>query len=378
MAMSCACPTGRLAPIGSQPELVFPWAGVLVLGTDYETYSEAVSSGLPMAIEDSLAWSRGGVHFIQALGSQLLHNHGLRLLKAGHDALAAGADGGASVVAQRFAQEAGFLTRAGENGFSPWDLLEAAASVEAVRLVAGMALATPSPWPAFNWLAGLLGVDDANELCAFLTFLAFQTNEPCSTIAGLAEAAAEDVRTWKRATAVEVLDQLGWGNAFDSYWDLVSAGEPVGTPYIVDPLREAMRRIGRSRLLEILARPSKYMNELDEHRLRAVLPPVIVYPSRTGGLVHHLNGVALENKSFAADALADVGVFGAASQLFVQAEAPYCDHLGCPHRDSGLCRQWFNPPDNETGHDNCGFVHLFTHHARQDPATVWKRLHEHA
>ena len=348
------------------------------MGTDYETYSEAVSSGRPPAIEDSLAWSHGAVHFMQALGSRLLHNHGLRLLKAGRDALMASAGSGAGVAAQRFAQEAGFLTRAAENGFSPWDLLEAAASVEAVGLVTGMASATPSPWPAFDWLGELLGVDDANELCAFLTFLAFQTNEPCPAFARLAEAAAEGARTWKRAPAVEVLDQLGWGDEFDSYWDQVSSGEPVGTSYIVDPLREAMRRIGRSRLLEILARPSRHMNELDEYRLRAVLSPVIVYPSRTGGLVHHLNGVALEEESFAADALADVGVFGAASQLFVRAEAAYCDHLGCPHHDSGLCRQWFNPPDTEPGHDSCGFVPVFTHYAGQDPATVWRRVHERA
>jgi hypothetical protein len=378
-AMSCTCPTGLLSPLGSDPEQVFPWAGVLVLGIDYETYV-AAAGDRPTAIAESLAWGHGVVHFTQALGSQLLQNHGLRLLKAGREVVSANA--GAGAAARRFTQESEFLTRPAENGWSPWDLLEAVAGVEAIRLLPRMAgVATPSPWPAFDWLAGLLdatpGGNDANELFAFLAFFAFMTNEPCRTFAGLAEMAAADADTWKSARAVEVLDHFEWGAEFDAYWDHVSAGEPVGTPYIVDPLREAMRRIGRSRLLELLARAAAHLPDLDEHMLRAVLPPVMVYPSRAGGLVHHLNGIALDDGGrFAGDALAEVGIFGAARQLVQRTEAAYCDHIGCPHRASGLCHQWFNPPGNETGHAGCDFVRVFTHYAGQDPAATWSRVDE--
>jgi hypothetical protein len=373
--MSCTCPTGRLSPIGSGSEQSFAWAGVLVLGADYETYAAAAAGEPSTGVDETLAWGRGVVHFTQALGSQLLHNHGLRLSNAARDVVSARTVAGPA--AERFVREAEFLTRKREHGWSPSDVLDMAAGVEAVRLIPGMVgVATPSPWPAFDWLADMLGgADDANELCAFLAFFAFLTNEPCRTFAGLAELAAQDVETWKRVGAVEVLDHVGWGEEFDGYWDRISAGEPVGTPYIVDPLREAMRQIGRARLLEVLARPAAHLPGLEE--LRAVLPPVIVYPSRDGGLVHHLNGIALEDGGrFAGDALAEVAIFGAASRLVMRTGAAYCDHTGCPHRDSGLCHRWFDPPDTEAGHAACGFVRVFSHYAGTDPAAAWSPVDE--
>ncbi|MBO3749818.1 hypothetical protein J5X84_27370 [Streptosporangiaceae bacterium NEAU-GS5] len=369
--MGCACRTGRLHPLGSGHERVFPWAGVLVLGVEYETYAEAAAGGLS-GISETITWNHGILHFTQILGSQLLHNHGLRLMNAARDTLAPG-DGGA---AQRFAREAAFLTEPAELGLSRWDLLEAAAAVEAVRLLpGGIGVSGPYGGPAFAWLAGQLGEHDAGELCAFLTFLAFLTNDPCATFAGLAQAAARDPETWKATSAVGVLDQIGWGEEFDGYWDLISAGEPVGTPYVIEPLLAAMRVIGRSRLLELLARPAALLPGLDEEELRAVLPPLIIYPSRDGGLAHHRNGVALADPGFAWNALAEVGVFGAAAQLALDPEPAYCDHLACPHHASGLCRQWYDPPDATAGHDACGFLPVFTHYAGQDPAAAWSRAH---
>ena len=58
--------------------------------------------------------------------------------------------------------------------------------------------------------------------------------------------------------------------------------------------------------------------------------------------------------------------------------AAYCHHVGCPHWHTGLCHQYFNPPDNETGHDDCGFVPAFAAYAGQDPATTWSRFGERA
>jgi hypothetical protein len=36
----CGCPEGHPDPLGVSSELVFPWAGVLVLPGDYELYGE--------------------------------------------------------------------------------------------------------------------------------------------------------------------------------------------------------------------------------------------------------------------------------------------------------------------------------------------------
>jgi hypothetical protein len=103
-------------------------------------------------------------------------------------------------------------------------------------------------------------------------------------------------------------------------------------------------------------------------------PPVVVHPSRDGGLVHRLNGLGRDRR-FAGDALADVALVGAARRLVIAPEATYCHHVGCPHHASGLCGHWFNPPDNATGHDDCGFVRAFSHYAGQEPASAWSLVH---
>ena len=128
---------------------------------------------------------------------------------------------------------------------------------------------------------------------------------------------------FKSLEVAQILDRLEWADEFNGYWDRVAAevGQPVGTPYIVDPLREAMRRLGRSALLETLARPSAHLNALPEPELRAVQPPVMVFPSRTGGLVHQRNGLALDDPGFVGRALADVAIFGAAERLTLAREA---------------------------------------------------------
>ena len=134
---------------------------MLVLGTDYEEYSAAVSGDWVPRIGATVDWNHGVVHFLQALGSQLLHNHGLRLMRAGREVLAAIDDGAA---AERFAREARFLTVPGERGLSAWDLMEAAAAIEARRLIPQATwTSTQGLSPAFDWLAGLLGEEDAAE-----------------------------------------------------------------------------------------------------------------------------------------------------------------------------------------------------------------------
>jgi hypothetical protein len=389
---TCACPERHLDPLGPNAELVFPWAGVLVMQGDYESYSEASAEPQPYG-GDLHQFFHGIVHFVQALGSPFLQNHGLRLIRAAHDVV-----DHPRAVDESFAAEAGRLRRPHPSGVSCDDLLEAAAELEANRLasssdptlelmsvadVHGLLLQQLHPDPGapqrrgFYHVAERIGADDACDLLPLLTFLAFIHDDPCEAFEYLLQAAEHSAESLKTMTTAQLLDRLGWSDGFEHYWDLVAAGEPVGTPYIADPLREAMQRFGRSQLLEVLSHPSRYLLQLPEHLLRAIQPPVIVFPSRAGGFVHHRNGVALDvDPAFAIKALTDVGLVGAAERLTVARESTepaYCMHDGCPHHETALCSRWYVPPSTAEGHDACGFIREFTSCAGSDPAAVWAR-----
>ena len=129
-----------------------------------------------------------GQHFAQALGSPFLANHGLRLGRAAY-AVVSG-DG-----VEAFAAEAGRLGQPHPSGVSCEDLLESAAELEANRLEGSLSrlshraqLDRLYPDPAapqrrgFEHLAGRIGDDDACELLALLTFLAFIHDDPCAWV----------------------------------------------------------------------------------------------------------------------------------------------------------------------------------------------------
>jgi len=368
----CTCPTRRLGPLGGDAERVFPWAGVVVLDVEYESYAEAVSGQWLAHVSELIAWNHGILHFVQALGSPLLQNHGLRLLRTSHAVLEQLESPSSQAANHEFGTEARFLQVAGAGGLTPWEVLEAGAGAEALRLLPQVEFTgRPSYGRAFDLLAQHVGDDVASELCYLFAFLSFITADPCDTFLRLVEAASGDSGPWRRMRAADILEQLGFGEEFESYLDLVSVGEPVGTPYVVDPMREAMQRLGRSQLLETLARPAAHLNELAEDDLRSLLPPVIVYPSSTGGLVHHLNGVAREDGGdFASNALAEVGIFGAACGLAVSPLGTYCHHVQCPTHPTGLCSHWYNPPTSERGHADCPFPGVFAHWAAREPTSV--------
>src|SRR5207245_526178 len=154
---SCTCPRVRLEPLGADAERVFPWAGVVVLSVEYESYVEAFSGQGLSRIGEMLAWHHGALHFMQSLGSQLLQNHGLRLLNAGRAVLEATASGNDGGAAERFAGELRFLTAPSANGLTPSDLLESAAATEAPRLLSQIGFSfSSSPGPAFDLLARCL------------------------------------------------------------------------------------------------------------------------------------------------------------------------------------------------------------------------------
>jgi hypothetical protein len=391
----CDCPEGHLDPLGTAAELSFPWAGVLVLGADYELFGEFGTGlywheyGGPLH-----EFHHGIVHFVQALGSPFLHNHGLRILRAAHDVVDAPWNGHES-----FVTEVGRLRRRNSSGLSCEDLLESAAEVEASRLMSasgggGQPVQLAMAYRAnlthaysdpdapqrrgFDYLAERIGDESAYELLALLTFLAFIHDEPCEAFEYLAPVAGQAPEAFRSMSAAQHLDRLEWADGYEQYWDSVAAGEPLGTPYVVEPLREAMRRLGRSALLETIARPGVHLLKLTDDQLRAVEPPVIVFPSREGGLVHHRNGVALGiDPRFTAEALIDVGLYGAAERLTVDRRATepvYCNHTRCPHRTTGLCRRWYLPPSTADGHNACPFVRRFTDHAASDPAATWAKM----
>jgi hypothetical protein len=399
--VGCACRARQLRPAGSRSELSYPWAGVLVLGSDYETYSELAAGNVLQAHGHEVhAFHRGAFDFLHTLGSPFLHNRGLRLLRAAHAVLET--RGEDDTLVSEFIREADGLAEPRPLGISCADLLDSATEVEANRLATSPEVALGLRTPAdmhrelldrlgegadsprrrgYEWLAARMGDDDAYDLLPLLTFLAFVTQEPCEMFERLADAAAADPETWKSMSSAQLLDRLEWSDPYDSYWDMIAAREPVGTPYVADTLIEAMTRLGRSLLLELLARPTAYLSQLPEPQLRGVLPPVIVYSAREGGLVHHLNGVALDvDETFASNALADVAAFGAAERLSLAKHgqtSAYCYHDGCPHHESALCHRWFSPPTTDVGHDACHFITVFEHHAGTDPATAWNAVRAH-
>jgi hypothetical protein len=377
----CDCPDRRLEPVASQDALVFPWAGVAVMPHDYETYG-AIVGGEGGHDAEIHAFHHAAVRFLQALGSSFLIDHGLRLGIAAQETVGALSDADGA-----FARESARLSQPEANGLSCLDLLESAAELEAVRL-GGLAGAyrdwldqvRPDPASpqrrAFDWLAARLGDDAAGELLAPLTFLAFVGSDPCAAFAWLADGVAPQAHEWSRLGAGQMLEHLEWRDGLDGMWDLVAAGEPVGSPYITDAVRVALSRIDRGFLIELLARPATYLKVLPEQQLRSILPPLIVYPAREGGVVLHRNGVALDvDPTYAGNALAEVGLHGAAQRLTGSGpDETYCNHTGCPVHRTALCHAWYAPPTVADGHDACGFVTAFAHHAGTDPASAWERV----
>lgn len=384
----CACPTSHLDPLGGATERVYPWVGVLVLGLDYEDFAQfATGPAYHPYGGDLHRFYRGILRFMQGIGSPFLQSHGLRLIRAAYDVIK-----DPRGPHDAFEREAQRLTAPHPTGLSCEDILAAAAEVEAVKLMVradpNLQFALPGnihrvvlaqvhpdhdvpPRRGFDHLAARIGDEDACELFPLLTFLAFIHDDPCEAFHYLANAAERSADALKTMTAAQVLDRLDWSDGYENYWDRVAAGEPIGTPYLVDPLRNAMREHGRSELLELLARPATRLAELPEAQLRAVQPPVITFPSRDGGLVHHLNGVALDDADWAQQAVVDAGLYGAAERLTIERRRTgpsYCSHTGCPHHGAGLCDRWYLLPSTADGHDACSFVNVFTSNAGMTPA----------
>ena len=373
----CACPDGRLYPLGSDAELSFPWAGLLVLPIEYESMVETTTSLLMYRYgSPNQQFQHGILHFVQALGSPFLHRHGLRLLRMSEEVVA-GAD------PAPFRAETAVLRQPNASGLTAEDLLESAAELESARLTyATLAGVLPSGSPAsffqselhaaypdashprrkaFDRLAGLAGVEAAYELLALITFLVFIGDDPAGMFDQLAPAVAKQADGFAALSAAQLLDRLGWADNYEEYLDRVAAGEPIGTPFLVDPLRAALRRHGRSALIETLARPGAHLLALGEDELRAIEPPLIVYPLRDGGLVHHLNGLARgDDSAFAYRVIAAAGTYGAAERLASPRAAGsiYCAHVACRYHAEGLCHRWYLPPSSVEGHDSCSFASI--------------------
>ena len=266
----CACPDGRLYPLGSDAELSFPWAGLLVLPIEYESMVEMTTSLLMYRYgSPNQQFQHGILHFVQALGSPFLHRNGLRLLRMSEEVVA-GAD------PAPFRAETAVLRQPNASGLTAEDLLESAAELESARLTyATLTGVLPSGSPAsffrselhaaypdashprrkaFDHFAGLAGVEAAYELLALITFLIFIGDDPAGMFDQLAPAMAKQADGFAALSAAQLLDRFGWADNYEEYLDRIAAGEPIGTPYLVDPLRAAaLRRHGRSALIETLA-----------------------------------------------------------------------------------------------------------------------------
>jgi hypothetical protein len=388
MAMvGCACPDGRLYPLGSDAELSLPWAGLLVLPVEYESVAEMTTSVFLYRYNSpGQQFQHGILHFVQALGSPFLHRHGLRLLRMSEE-VAAGAD------PDEFRAEMALTRRPNASGLTCVDLLESAAELESARmthatLVGQLPAGSPAqlyrselhrayPDPsaprrkAFDHFVGVVGLDAAYELLALITFLAFIGDDPAGMFDQMTPEVAQQAEGFAALSAAQLLDRLGWADDYEGYLDGIVAGEPIGSPFVVDPLREALRIHGRSALIETLARPASHLLSLGEDELRAVEPPLIVCPSRDGGLVHHRNGLARGADSvFAYRIISAVGIYGAAERIASPGAARdnYCAHVACRYHAGALCHRWFLPPSSAEGHDSCSFAPVFTSVTGTDPA----------
>ena len=145
---------------------------------------------------------------------------------------------------------------------------------------------------AFDHLAGLAGVEAAYELLALITFLVFIWEDPAGMFDQLAPAVANQADGFAALSAAQLLDRLGWADNYEEYLDRVAAGSRSARRSSSTRCARPCAWHGRSALIETLARPGTHLLALGEDELRAIEPPLIVYPLRDGGLVHHRNGLA--------------------------------------------------------------------------------------
>lgn len=243
----CTCPTRHLDPLGGATERVYPWAGVLILGIDYEDFAQMASGPAYHPYGGDLhRFYRGILRYMQGLGSPFLQSHGLRLLRATHDVIT-----NPLGPHDAFEREAQRLAAPHPTGVSCEDILAAAAEVEAVKLMVRADPNLQSALPGnihrvllaqvhpdrdapqrrgFDHLAARIGDEDACELLPLLTFLAFIHDDPCEAFNYLAGAAESSADALKAMTAAQVLDRVGWSDGYDSYWDRWPRANRSGRP----------------------------------------------------------------------------------------------------------------------------------------------------
>jgi len=341
------------------------------------------------------------IRFAQSLGSPFLNSHGLRLMKLAVDVVSqSGVDSAASQeTAGTFRTEARRLTDRTQYGLSCLDLLESAAELEAHRGYMNQFSVVGRPTPVtvyrdlqerihpdpeasrrkgFDWVADRLGPDEAFELMAPLTFLAFLADDPVGRFMALAFDATGTTGTLMEATGEQL---LAWAGAdyVSEYLAPIARGEPIGTQFVAEPLRAALEIWGASALIEAFCRPSIHLPRLpgDPATFGHVLPPVLVFSSsRSHEPIFLRKGIAGRDPSFAYDIIRHAAILASAQRLVTsngQDVEAVCWHRQCPVFPTGLCFRWFKIPSREEGHDTCFFPVEFGRVAGLTPVAAWSR-----
>jgi hypothetical protein len=404
---ACRCSRQPIPALPLDPALSYG-TGLAVLEVDFEELQLA-QTGIQVTISGSaLTFNQATYHhgyevirFTQSLASPFLNNHALRLLRSAVDlvSLAGGESTARREAARKFRAELGRMSDRAQYGLSCLDLLESAAEVETHRQYMNSFSVQDQPTAVsvyqnlqnrihpnaespqrkgFDWLTTRLGPDDAFLLMAPLTFLAFLADDPVNKFRSLAFEAAGREGMLRDASGDELLQWFGADNYVATYLAPVSRGEPIGTPFITDPLRAALELWTPSQLINAFCRPSTHLTTLpgDQRAYRHLVPPVIILRASSGNLSVLRNGLAEKDPNLVYDVLRHAGIMAAAERL--AASVPddaerVCWHRGCPVFATGLCWRWYMIPTREEGHDICRFPDEFAAVAKISPVDAWSR-----
>ncbi len=167
------------------------------------------------------------------------------------------------------------------------------------------------------------------------------------------------------------LADLDWQRHFVFHLDEVRQ-HPTLSPCI----KHAVGQVGADHFLDYAANPGRLITAPQAH-IEALLPPVTVYSSDELGRVGtHRHGLAKENQDFSDLVIHLTALIGAAERMIHPTEDRYqfCPHANCPHYESALCFQYFTPPSEPRGHENCQFPVSFSAQVGVDPRTAWAEL----
>ena len=391
----------RIRVIASESGITFTSTGLVVLKESLDLFNKVL--GAPPTerrrdFELVLSFMHEGIHFLQAMTSAYLLNLSNELVQTGL-MLLKNVDKLRDIPVNQkplFWQSVQRINyRDSQEQISCRDILEGVAVLESFKLAAPY----PSPekfmafrdefFPgstdscyrrSYDWLAQKMGNYAAYDLLAPLSFAAFMGDEPPTNFISIVTEIQRD-NAWSDFVGVptkDICEEFGLDleNYFLSQLEHIPVDESAPIP--AKCIKAAGNHIESDRLIEVAGRPHLLNSIFSEEELDWLLPPIVVFSSsprkkhagRTFGLARH-------DPTFRQLCIHITGLLGAAERLVGLVEKnniyQFCSHsTACPHYSSALCFQYYAPPSQELGHEECGFANYFTGFVGHDPSFVWK------